>query len=369
VSIKPGRGLRASARTVAALPAVRWSASASSGVVGTGGAVAGRRQSAARVALRAGGEPVGGVIRVRTGLRYRRVDAFISHSSADVEAARRLEGDLEADGLSVWLDRSEIRYGVLLGPELRHAILDSPVVVLLWSAAAAKSRWVCSEWLMALHQDRLIMACTLDGEPPPQCLANSVYADLARAWDEPVRELARNLRERPHGPTALAPLIRAESSALHAAIVALAQGQAGVTTHLGAGDVDAARQAQSALDPEMAAARAAWEFDSMIVNLDGYHAKNAYMIEHWGEIQAGRAPRNALLERAESRFFDTLSIDPTDPSALNGLGNVLFFGRDLDAAEFFHRAAIAAAHERGMSRYPDAEHDLEMVLSFRQDLA
>jgi TIR domain len=297
------------------------------------------------------------------------VDAFISHSSADVEAARRLEHDLEAAGLSVWLDRSEIRYGVLLGPELRQAILECPVLVLVWSGVAAQSRWVNSEWLMALHQDRLIMACTLDGAPPPQCLANSVYADLEHGWHEPVRELARSVRDAPGGPTPLAPLIRAESTALHGAIVALAEGQAAVMARLGTGDVDAARAAQLALDPEMAAARAAWEFDSMIVNLDGYHAKNAYMIEHWGEIQAGRAPRNALLEHAEARFFDTLSIDPTDPSALNGLGNVLFFGRDLDAAEFFHRAAIAAAHARGMARYPDAEHDLDLVRSFRQDLA
>jgi hypothetical protein len=40
---------------------------------------------------------------------------------------------------------------------------------------------------------------------------------------------------------------------------------------------------------------------------------------------------------------------PADPSALNGLGNVLFLQRDLLAAEFFIRAAIAAAREQGMA--------------------
>ena len=67
----------------------------------------------------------------------------------------------------------------------------------------------------------------------------------------------------------------------------------------------------------------------------------------------------------ERRFFETLASDPTDPSALNGLGNVLFLNRDLNAAEFSHRAAIAAAG----GSYPAGEHDLELVLWYRRDMA
>src|SRR4030095_2926479 len=93
--------------------------------------------------------------------------------------------------------------------------------------------------------------------------------------------------------------------------------------------------------------------------------KNAYMLEHWDAIQAGRAPRDPLLDRSERRFFETLSIDPADPSALNGLGSILLFQRDLDASEFFIRAAIAAAKRRGRATYSDAERDLALVKRFR----
>jgi Flp pilus assembly protein TadD len=71
-----------------------------------------------------------------------------------------------------------------------------------------------------------------------------------------------------------------------------------------------------------------------------------------------------VLDQAERRFFETLAIDPTDPSGLNGLGSILFFKRDLNAAEFFQRAAIDQAKQLGQE-YPAAHHDLEMVLQFK----
>jgi Flp pilus assembly protein TadD len=103
----------------------------------------------------------------------------------------------------------------------------------------------------------------------------------------------------------------------------------------------------------------------MIVNLAGYNLKNAYMLRHWDAIQAGRAPDDPLLAQAEQRFFETLSIDPADPSALNGLGSILMFRRDLKAAEFFVLAAIAQAHSEQMD-YPAAEQDLALIRRFKE---
>ena len=64
-------------------------------------------------------------------------DAFISHSSANRNVALRIEKALEADGLTIWLDDSEIRLGILLGEELQGSIRAARVLVLLWSEAAA----------------------------------------------------------------------------------------------------------------------------------------------------------------------------------------------------------------------------------------
>ncbi|MCA1632259.1 MAG: hypothetical protein LC802_00735 [Acidobacteria bacterium] len=88
------------------------------------------------------------------------------------------------------------------------------------------------------------------------------------------------------------------------------------------------------------------------------------MVKHWDAIQGGRAPHDRLLERAERFFFDTLFVNPSDYSALNGLGSILLFERELDAAEFFIRRAIACAKQEGVV-YHEALHDLQMALYFK----
>lgn len=295
------------------------------------------------------------------------VDVFISHSSRNDSVARRLERELERRGFKVWLDDSELALGVLLREELRDAIRDSRAVVLLWSAAASASRWVNAEWLTAFHLERFIVPCVLDETPLPQCLQNAVFRPLRRVTKRDADLLARTVEAAPDSANEPAPLMRAESAELRAAIQAIADGQDTVTSRLGSRTIEQAAEVQALLDDVMDTARAAWPLDPMLVNLDGYHLKNAYMIKHWAAIQAGRAPSDGLLDQAERRFLETLAIDPTDPSALNGLGSILLFQRELDAAAFFVRAAIAAARKRGLAGYPAAEHDLAQIERFRPE--
>jgi len=294
-------------------------------------------------------------------------DAFISHSSHDRDTARRLERELETHDLSVWLDDSEIRLGQLLGPELQRAIRDSAALVLLWSGAAAASRWVNSEWLMALHQQRLILPCVLDATPLPQCLGNTVRLDLGTDDAEAFNRLRRAILDAPGKATPLAPVMRSESSELGDAIGTITRRQQEMLTHLDQRSLHAAAERQRSLDTVMDAARERWPLDPMIVNLDGYHLKNAYLLEHWDAIQAGRAPADELLTRAEQRFFETLGINPLDPAALNGLGSILMLERDLHAAEFFILAAIRAAQRQGLRSYPAAEQDLALVRRYKSN--
>jgi hypothetical protein len=292
------------------------------------------------------------------------LDGFISHSSADRSVAVRLEKALEAEGLSVWLDDSEIRYGVLLGEQLRDSIRDAKAMILLWSSNAAASRWVNSEWLTAFHVRRFIVPCSLDDTPLPQCLGTSLRLPIKRVSRGVVEDLLRAVRDAPKGPNELAPLISGQSPELAAAIDSIGREQFAILDTLGSSVAEAQVQ-QARLDPVVERALATWPLDSTIVNLAGYHLKNAYMLNNWAAVQAGRSPKDPLLDQAEQRFFETLALDPTDPEALNGLGTILTFIRDLEAAEFFIVAAIAEAKRRGIS-YPAAEHDLALVRRYQR---
>jgi hypothetical protein len=292
--------------------------------------------------------------------------AFLSHSSHDRDAALALERGLEERGLDVWLDDSEIRLGAMLSTELQHAVLAADVFVLLWSAAAAGSRWVASEWLMALLQRRPIVACVLDDTPLPQALEHLVHLDLRAAGDQAADRLARGIRAAAGTTTQPAPLLRSEPPELHEAVAAIAGGQQAVLDQLGERELDQARQAQELVAAALHQARSRWPLDPVVINLDGYQLKNAFLLAHWDALQSGRAPSDPLLERSERRFLETLSIDPSDPSALNGLGSILMLRRDLDAAEFFIRAAIDAARARGLDRYEAAEQDLALVLRYQR---
>jgi len=131
--------------------------------------------------------------------------------------------------------------------------------------------------------------------------------------------------------------------------------------YLGQNQVNEARAIQSALDKEIEKALALGEEDPYIFAMAGYHYKNAYMIKNWDAIQAGQAPPSKLLEKAEGYFHRALAIEPNDPSSWNGIGNVLLFRRDLDAAEFFIKRAIEME-----PRYAAAEHDLLLIERLRK---
>jgi len=101
------------------------------------------------------------------------------------------------------------------------------------------------------------------------------------------------------------------------------------------------------------------------LNLGGYHRKNAYMVDHWEAIQAGRPPEDPRLLDAERHFFEAALVDPTDLSAINGLASVLIFELELDIATFFNDRALALAHAAGV-RYDDAEQDKALIAWMRQ---
>lgn len=285
---------------------------------------------------------------------------FVSHSSANAAAAKRVGKALDAVGCGVWLDSSDIRLGVLLRNELHEAIQKSRAVVLLWSEPASKSRWVAAEILTAFHLDRFIIPCVVDDAPLPQFLGNSVYLDLRKNETDALGQLARAVENAPKHANPIPPRMASASAELNRVIDAIAAAQEKVTTPLMQRDLESAATVQEALDPVMKQAEQVFQYELMVLNLGGYHRKNGYLVKHWDAIQAGRPPKDPLLYEGEKLFFEALFVNPLERSALNGLGSILIYELEFDAAEFFVRRALALSKKLGSS-YPAAEHDLKLI--------
>ena len=290
---------------------------------------------------------------------------FISHSSATAAAASRIEEAFRAAGFEAWLDNSDLGLGVQLRPELHEAIRASRAMVLVWSEPASRSRWVSAEILTAFHLDRFIVPCVTDDTPLPQFFGHPVYLDLRKAGDDAMARLVRAAETAPDSANPLPPRVASPSPELLRARDRLARGQERVGDALGKRNLTAAARAQRSLDAPMADAEQRWRFDLTVLNLGGYHRKNAYMVRHWEEIQAGRPPRDPLLLEAERRFFEAALVDPTDLSAINGLASILVFELELDTATFFNDRALALARRAGVT-YEAAEQDRALIAWMRQ---
>ena len=128
-------------------------------------------------------------------------------------------------------------------------------------------------------------------------------------------------------------------------------------------DLKKATTANIAVDKALRSLKKLAPLDVVVLNLSGYQCKNNYMIKYWRKIQNGRAPKDPLLIRGERYFFDTLSVNPNDEDAINGIGTILFYERELRAAAFFQRRAIELAKRSGRN-YEAAEQDLQLTIKF-----
>jgi TIR domain-containing protein len=294
-----------------------------------------------------------------------KADAFISHASANADIAEALVNALEADKLKAWIDSSDMKFGALLRNQLQASISGCRVLVLLWSKPAFKSRWVLAEMFTAIYLDRFIIPCVLDSTPLPQFLANAAYLDRKRDGDRLGERLCGAVRGAPDHANDVSALILGDTSVVQPLINAVAAGQYAALAAIGE-DFDKAVEANRHVGSALRNLQELAPLHPMVLNLAGYQCKNDYMMKHWDAIQVWRAPKDELLDRGERHFFESLCVNPFDESAINGLGNILFFERELDAAEFFHSRAADLYLKRTGEHYEAAEHDLEMVRRFRK---
>jgi hypothetical protein len=288
---------------------------------------------------------------------------FLSHASQDAAMVDLVARALRDNQLAIWVDASDISFGGLLRQELQAAIQNSRTLVLFWSENALKSRWVMAEIFTAFHLNRFIIPYVLDATPLPQFLANSAYLSLKRDHADIGAKLSRAISSAPDSANKPSPLLNSRTAILQSLVNGIGTAQIAVVQAM-TEDFQKAEEANTQVESALNSAKEMAPLDPMILNLSGYQCKNNYMFKYWDAIQAGRAPKDPLLLDGERYFFETLCVDPLDPSALNGLGSILMFERELDAAEFFQRRAIELVKRSG-GNYEAAQHDLDLILYFK----
>jgi hypothetical protein len=103
---------------------------------------------------------------------------FVSHSWDDKPLVRDLESRLREAGAEVWVDHAKVRGGDNLPKRISDALDWCDTLLLLWSKAAAESKWVEKEWTCAISLERTVIPCQLDATRLPPLLANLLYVDL-----------------------------------------------------------------------------------------------------------------------------------------------------------------------------------------------
>ena len=108
-------------------------------------------------------------------------DVFISYARSTEAQAQRIADALRAHGHEVWRD-DQLAAHQGYRRIIEERLTAAKVVLVLWSAEAARSDWVCSEASRGRAMGKLVQL-TLDGAPVPMPFDEIQCADL-RGWTD-----------------------------------------------------------------------------------------------------------------------------------------------------------------------------------------
>jgi len=108
-------------------------------------------------------------------------DIFLSYFHQDRAHAEVLARALEAEGLSVWWDRT-IPAGRNFDQVIEQALNATKVVMVLWSRGAVESRWVLNEAEEAAARNILVPLLIEEGVRIPLAFKRIQAANLV-GWD------------------------------------------------------------------------------------------------------------------------------------------------------------------------------------------
>ena len=127
---------------------------------------------------------------------------FLSHSSKDKKAVRRLAKDLESQGFDVWLDEHRIKVGDVIVQKLQEGISKADFLLVWLTKKAVKSRWVQQEWYTKYHaeieNDRIMVLPLLAEDCEiPAFLRTKPYADFRSDYQAGLTTLLEVFRRQP----------------------------------------------------------------------------------------------------------------------------------------------------------------------------
>jgi len=127
--------------------------------------------------------------------------AFISHSTKDKPFVRKLAADLVAQGVKVWLDEQQILVGDSIPEKIAQGLAESDFFILVVSHNSVASGWVKKELSNALVQEIerrkvTVFPVKLDDAAIPTTIADKLYADFSRSYEEGFEKLIRSIKAR-----------------------------------------------------------------------------------------------------------------------------------------------------------------------------
>jgi hypothetical protein len=102
---------------------------------------------------------------------------FISYSKHNLDFARYLRACLEAEGLPVWMDETQLNPSARWWKEIEDSITAAAAVIIIMSPQAAASDWVEREILLAEKRKRPLFPVLLTGDSWSR-LANLQFEDM-----------------------------------------------------------------------------------------------------------------------------------------------------------------------------------------------
>jgi hypothetical protein len=119
---------------------------------------------------------------------------FLSHSSSDKDAVRRLAEDLKRAGVDVWLDVAEIKVGDWISRKIEQGLDDTRYLAIWLTKRAIESGWVDTEW-RSKFQDEIsnnsvvVLPLLADNCEIPRLLRGKRYADFRISYEAGLAQL------------------------------------------------------------------------------------------------------------------------------------------------------------------------------------